>query len=375
MAVILSEEQLLLRESAQTFLADQSPVSRMRELRDDFDDTGYTPALWKQMADLGWLGILIAEEHGGSDMGLGELGVVLHECGRVLAPEPLLSTLLLGANAIRLGDNEALQKDVLPAVAEGDRIVAFALEESGRFDPYGVATRAESAGGGHTITGTKTHVLDAHVADQIVVVARTAGDAGDREGLALFLVDANAKGVSITRTRRIDGRNAALVELDGVEVGADRMLGGSDLLDQVIDQATVGLAAEMIGTAEEAFERTLTYLKDREQFGSKIGTFQALRHRAAEMFSELEFARSVVRDALSAVDEGRDDASLCVSAAKAQTSKAARLVGAEAIQMHGGIGMTDEEEIGLFFKRLKAAELSLGDATYHRRRFASLQGY
>ena len=205
--------------------------------------------------------------------------------------------------------------------------------------------------------------------------AATAGAAGDRDGVALFLVDANAKGASITRTRRIDGRNAAQVELDGVEVGADRMLGGSDLLDQVIDQATVGLAAEMVGTAEEAFERTLTYLKDREQFGSKIGSFQALRHRAAEMFSELEFARSVVRDALSAVDEGRDDASVCVSAAKAQASKAARLVGAEAIQMHGGIGMTDEEEIGLFFKRLKAAELSLGDATYHRRRFASLQGY
>ncbi len=375
MAVILTEEQLMLRESAQTFLAEQSPVSRMRELRDAYDERGYTPAVWKQMADLGWLGILLDEEHGGSAMGLAELGVVLLECGKVLAPEPLLSTLLLGANAIRLSDNEALHKDVLPAVAEGDRVVALALEESGRFDPYGIATRVESGSGGTRITGTKRHVLDGHVADQIVVVARASGDPGDRDGLALYLVDADAKGVTITRTRRIDGRNVAEVEFEGVEVGADRALGDADLLDRVIDQATVGLCAEMIGTTEEAFERTLTYLKDREQFGEKIGSFQALRHRAAEMFSEMEFARSLVLDALSAVDEDREDASVCVSAAKAQTSKAARLVGAEAIQMHGGIGMTDEEEIGLFFKRLKAAELSFGDATYHQRRFASLQGY
>ena len=371
MAVILSEEQLMLRESAQTFLADQSPVARMRELRDAFDDTGYTPEVWKQMADLGWLGILLSEDHGGSDMGVADLGVVLWECGKVLAPEPLVSALLLGANAVRLSGNQTLQKDLLPAVAEGDRIIALALEETARFHPYNVATTFS----GGAISGTKIHVLDGHVADQIVVVARTAGNAGDREGLALYLVDADAKGVSITRNRRMDGRNAATVEFDGVEVGADRLLGDADLLDQVIDQATVGLASEMLGTAEEAFERTLQYLKDREQFGEKIGTFQALRHRAAEMFSELEFARSIVRDALSALDEGRADAAACVSAAKAQATKASRLIGAEAVQMHGGTGMTDEEEIGLFFKRLKAAELSLGDETYHQRRFATLQGY
>ncbi len=375
MALTLSEEQLLLRETAQTFLADNSPVSRMRELRDANDGTGFTRALWKEMADLGWLGILLAEEHGGSEMGVAELGVVMLECGRVLAPEPLLSTVLLGSNAIRLSENEALQKDVLPAVAEGDRLIAFALEEARRFNPYAIETTAESKGGAYAINGSKRYVLDGHVADQIVVVARTGGASGEREGLALFLVDANASGVSIQRTHMIDGRNAAHVEFSDVEVGADRMLGDADLLDRVLDQATVALAAEAIGTAEEAFERTLTYLKEREQFGVKIGTFQALRHRAAEMFSELEFARSTVLDALSAVDEDRADAKQAVSAAKAQVSKTARLIGAEAIQMHGGTGMTDEEEIGLFFKRLKAAEITLGDDTYHLRRFASLQGY
>ena len=371
MALILSEEQLMLRESAQTFLGDTSPVSRMRELRDAYDDKGYTPDVWKQMSELGWLGILLSEDHGGSDMGLSELGVVLLECGKVLAPEPLLSTLLLGANAVRLSDNDALQKDVLPAVAEGERVLAMALDEGGRFDPYAVSTKVENG----AITGAKQHVLDGHVADQIVVVARASGTSGDRDGLALYLVDANASGVSITRNRRVDGRNVAEVKFDGVEVGPDRLLGDADLLDRVLDQATVGLSAEIIGTAEEAFERTLKYLKDREQFGEKIGTFQALRHRAAEMWSDLEFARSAVLDALAAVDEGRSDAAIAVSAAKSLASKTARLIGGEAIQMHGGIGMTDEEEIGLFFKRLKAAELSLGDATYHQRRFATLQGY
>jgi len=375
MALTLSEEQLLLRDSAQSFLADHSPVSRMRELRDENDADGFTRALWKEMADLGWLGILLREEHGGSEMGLGELGVVMLECGKVLAPEPLLSTLLLGANAVRLGENEALQKDILPAVAEGDRLIALALEETGRFAPFAISTTAQESSGSFTLNGHKRFVLDGHVADQLVVVARTAGAAGDRDGVALFLVDANARGVGIQRTTMIDGRNAAHVELEGVEVGADRRLGDGELLERVLDQATAGLAAEMVGTAEECFERTLTYLKEREQFGVKIGSFQALRHRAAEMFSELEFARSAVLDALSAVDEERADARASVSAAKAQASKAARLIGAEAIQMHGGIGMTDEEEIGLFFKRLKAAEVSLGDATYHQRRFASLQGY
>ncbi len=375
MALILSEDQLLLRETAQTFLTDNSPVKRMRDLRDENDATGFTRPLWKEMADLGWVGILLSEEHGGSEMGLAELGVVMLECGRVLAPEPLLSSVLLGGNAVRLSDNEAAQKDVLPALATGDRLLAMALEETGRFAPYAIETTAKESGGSYTIDGAKRYVLDGHVADQIVVVARTSGSTGDREGLSLLLVDANAPGVSIERTTMLDGRNAAHVKFEGVEVGADQLLGNADLLDAVLDQATVALAAEMLGTAEETFERTLTYLKDREQFGVKIGTFQALKHRAGEMFSELEFARSIVLDALSAVDEGREDAPQSVSAAKAQCSKAARLIGAEAIQMHGGTGMTDEEDIGLFFKRLKAAELSLGDTTYHQRRFASLQGY
>ena len=375
MTLTLTDEQLLLRDAVQSFLADNSPLSRMRALRDERDVTGFSHEIWKSMADLGWLGIQLPEAHGGGGMGLGELGVILTECGRVLAPEPLVSTLLLGANAVRLSTNEALQADVLPAVAAGDRLIALALEETGRFNPYAIETQATSTEGGYSITGEKRYVLNGHTADQIVVVARTSGTARDRDGVALFLVDANIEGIEVQRTTMIDGRNAANVSFAGVQVGEDRLLGDADLLDQALDHATVGLAAEMVGVADAAFEQTLQYLKDRDQFGAKIGAFQALRHRAAEMFGELEFARSLVLDGLAAIDEGRDDAPASVSAAKAQANKAARLIGAEAIQMHGGMGMTDELDIGLFFKRLRAAEVCLGDRTYHLRRFASTQGY
>ena len=379
MGLILSEDQLILRDMAKSFCEEKSPVERMRNLRDTGDATGFSRELWKEMGELGWIGILLPEGVGGADMGYGELGVVLAECGRVLVPEPFLSTVLLGGNAILLGGSEPLQKELLPEVCSGDRILAMAFQEQGRFAPYAVETAAARDGDGYKIRGEKRFVLDGHVADQLVTVARTAGSSGDRDGLSLFVVDAGAPGVSIQRTEMIDGRNAALVRFDDAAVDAARVLGeidgGADLLDRVFDRATIGLCAEMLGTFEEAFERTLTYLKTREQFGVKIGTFQALRHRAAQMFGELEFARSVVRDAQTSIDEGRDDVAECASAAKARCSDVAVLIGGEAIQMHGGIGMTDEEEIGLFFKRLKAAEFTLGDANYHRSRYAGLRGY
>jgi alkylation response protein AidB-like acyl-CoA dehydrogenase len=379
MGLILSEDQLILRDMAKSFCNEKSPVERMRKLRDSRDETGFTRDLWKEMGELGWIGIPFSESVGGSEMGYGELGVVLGECGRVLAPEPFMSTVLLGGNAILLGGSEPLQKELLPDLCTGDRIFALAFQERGRFAPYAVETSATRQGDSFRIRGEKQFVLDGHVADQIVTVARTAGGVGERAGLTLFVVDADTKGVSVQRTEMVDGRNAAVITFEDADVDAGRVLGeidgGADVLDPVFDRATIGLCAEMVGSFEEAFERTLEYLKTREQFGVKIGTFQGLRHRASEMFSELEFARSVVRDAQSAIDEGRDDVAECASGAKARCSDVANLIGGEAVQMHGGIGMTDEEEIGLFFKRLKAAELTLGDAIYHRNRFASLRGY
>ncbi|MCP5039607.1 MAG: acyl-CoA dehydrogenase [bacterium] len=379
MGLILSEDQLILHDMAKSFFDEKSPMERMRALRDTSDDTGFTRELWKEMGELGWIGILLPEAFGGADMGYGELGVVLSECGRALAPEPFISTVLLGGNAILLGGSEPLQKDLLPDVCTGDRILAMAFQEQGRFTPYAVETRATKDGGGFKIRGEKLFVLDGHVADQIVTVARTSGSSGERDGLSLFVVDTSAAGVEVQRTQMLDGRNAARVRFEDTAVDAARVLGeldaGADVLDTVLDRATIGLCAEMLGTFEEAFERTLEYLKNREQFGVKIGTFQALRHRASEMYGELEFARSVVRDAQSSIDDGRDDVAQMASAAKARCSDVGNLIGGEAIQMFGGIGMTDEEDIGLFFKRLKAAEVTLGDAIYHRNRYASLRGY
>jgi len=379
MALILSEDQLILKETAKTFLDDKSPISRMRELRDSEDATGFSRDLWKEMAEMGWTGIPFPEEYGGAGMGHAELGVVLEECGRVLAPEPFLSTVLLGGNAILLGGSDTQKKELLTGICNGDTIVAVALQDKGRFEPYLVSAKATKAGGGYTLDGEYQYVLDAHVADQLIAVARTSGAIGEKAGLSLFLVDPKASGVSISRNLMMDGRNSADVTLSGVSVAKDQVLGkvdqGAEILEAILDRAAIVLSAEMFGAMEETFERTLAYVKEREQFGVKIGTFQALRHRIADLFCDLELARSVVREALSALDAGRDDVSQLASAAKARASDIGNQIAKEALQMHGGIGMTDEEEIGLFFKRAKAAELTLGDALYHKDRYATLRGF
>ena len=245
MGLTLSEDQLIIKETARSFLDEKSPVSRMRELRDSEDASGFSRALWKEMAEMGWPGILLPEEFGGAGMGYGELGVVLEECGRVLAPEPFVSTVLLGGTAILLGGSDPVKKDLLPGVCSGDRILAMAFQEQGRFDPYRVASRAERDGDGYRIDGHKQFVLDAHVADQLIVVARTSGESGDRDGLTLFLVDAGAAGLSVQRNHMLDGRNAATVTLEGVFVASERILGqpnvGADLQDAVFDRALIRL--------------------------------------------------------------------------------------------------------------------------------------
>lgn len=378
MAMILTEEQELLQQTAKDFLAEEAPVSHLRALRDKKDETGFSRKLWKEMASLGWTGITLPEEYGGSDLGYAELGIVLEECGRTLCPEPFLSTTVLGTDAILQGGSDAQKKSILPGVAKGEVILAVAFQEGPRFQPYAIEMKAE-IGDGYRLTGEKIFVLDGHVADYIVVAARTSGASGDRDGISLFLVDPKSDGVEITRTIMVDSHNAARVKLAGVAVGPDALLGevdrGADVLDRVLDAATVAVAAVLLGVASEAFERTIAYLKTREQFDVKIGSFQALKHRAALMFAELEISRSVVVDALRAIDEGREELSTLASTAKARLSDTASLVTQEAIQMHGGIGMTDEEEIGFFLKRAKTAELLLGDASYHRDRFATLQGF
>jgi alkylation response protein AidB-like acyl-CoA dehydrogenase len=379
MPFALTPEQESIRETARRFVAERAPVAHLRRLRDTGDPTGFDRGLWREMASLGFAGITLPTEHGGSGLGLAELGLVLEEHGRALVPSPLVSTVLLGATAIAIGGTPAQKGEHLPLVATGERILALAHEEGTRHAPYRVATRAVRIEGGFRLSGEKVFVLDGHAADVLVVVARTSGSAGDRDGLTLFLVPASAPGVSAMRTFLVDSRGAARVRLDGVAVAPAAVLGevdrGADVLDAVLDRAAAGLSAEMLGSTEEVFERTVAYLKERRQFGVPIGSFQALKHRAAQMFCEIELTRSVVMDALRAVDEGRSDVKLAASAAKARATDAFLLVSAEAVQMHGGAGVTDELDIGLFLKRARAAEMTFGGAAYHRDRHARLSGY
>ncbi len=380
MQLVLTEDQELLAKTAADFVAQNSPVARVRALRDANDPDLFSRALWKQMAELGWVGIPFPESLGGAGMGLAELAVVLEELGRSLAPEPFLSTVLLAGSVLQLAGSEAQKTRWLEPVVRGDAFLALAQQERGsRFDLHRVGTRAEARGNGFLLRGEKIAVLDGGAADAIAVVARTAGAEGDRRGISLFLVPSGTPGLRVERQSRVDSRGAALVQLDGCEVGADALIGalgeGLPVLEAAVDRATVGLCAEMLGSMSEAFARTLDYLKHRIQFGVPIGSFQALKHRAAELFIQIELCRSAVMAAARAVDAGSAGAASLVSLAKARCSDAAILVANEAIQMHGGIGMTDEHEIGFYLKRARVAELTLGDGAWHRARWASLAGY
>ena len=376
----LNDEQHLLRDSAASFVRDNSSLKRIRALRDGKDADGFSRDLWKQMAELGWLGIVFPEEYGGLELGYKELALVLEEFGKGLMPEPWTSTVLLGGGAVWRAGSAAQREAILPKVIGGDMLLALAYQErSSRYALHHVATRAERAGDGWRINGEKHGVLDGHVADRLIVSARTAGKDPDRDGVTLFLVDAHAPGVSITRQWTLDGRNAAIVRLSATPAAPADVLGevggGSTLLTDVVDRATAGLCAEMLGSMEAVFAMTLDYLKTRQQFGVVIGTFQSLKHRAAIMFTELELARSAALAAAMALDEDNPRAAEFISVAKARCSDAFILIANEGVQMHGGIGMTDEHDVGFFLKRARAAEITFGDAAYHRGRFATLQGF
>jgi len=378
--LVLTEDQDLLAKTAADFAAERSPVSRMRQLRDSRDPDAFSRALWKEMAELGWVGIPFPESVGGAGMGLAELAVVLEALGRKLAPEPFLSCVLLAGQALLLGGSEAQKSRWLPPLVAGEKLLALGFQEArSRYDLRRVATRAERAGQGWRLRGEKIQVEGGASADAWIVSARTAGSDGDASGITLFLVPRGAAGLESVRQHRIDSRNVALLELDGVTVTAGDVVGavdaGGDLLESVVDRATVGLCAEMLGSMSEAFERTLDYMKQRIQFDVPIGSFQALKHRAAQCFIEIELARSTVMAAARAVDAGDAEAGKLVSLAKARCSDAGVLIGNEAVQMHGGIGMTDEHDIGFYLKRARVAEMTFGDAAFHRDRWARLSGY
>jgi alkylation response protein AidB-like acyl-CoA dehydrogenase len=366
-----SDEQDMLRQTARAFLEEHCPTTIVRQMMED--DKGYSPDLWKEMAELGWLGLAFPEAYGGQGLGFVDLTVILEEMGAALLPSPFLSTVLLAGQTILIGGSEAQKKTYLPRIAEGSLIATLAMTEpSGRFDADGItAVKATPEGEGFSISGTKLFVADAHVAELMVVAARTK-EAGNKSfGISLFLVDRNSPGVSVTLLKTMDQtRKQCEVVFDHVRVGRDRLVGmvdmGWPILQKVLNLATVSLCAEMVGGAQRVLDLSVAYAKERVQFGRPIGSFQAIKHKCAEMMLQVESAKSAAYYAAWAVDEDVPEAPLAVSMAKAYCSDAYRHTAGEGIQVHGGIGFTWEHDMHLYFKRAKYAEFTFGDATYHR---------
>jgi alkylation response protein AidB-like acyl-CoA dehydrogenase len=379
MSLLLNEEHRMLKSAAREFFTARLPVAALRRLRDDDEPAGFDATAWREMAELGWAGVLVPEVHGGSGFGYVGLGQVLEEAGRTLAASPLVATALVAAPLLAACGTAGQCAARLPPLAAGTRLYALAIDEGPHHAPAATALRATRERDGWVLDGEKHFVIDGHVADELIVVARSAGSPGETAGLSLFLVPGDAPGLARTRSRMVDSRNAARLRFERVRVPAEALLGTADAafpaLDHALDGARAGLAAEMLGGVQEAFERTLAYLKLRRQFGVPIGSFQALKHRAAQMFCEIELTRSAVLAALAALDAGDGDAALLASLAKARACDTFELVSNEALQMHGGIGMTDAEEIGFFMKRARVAQQTFGDAGFHRARYAALRGF
>jgi alkylation response protein AidB-like acyl-CoA dehydrogenase len=363
----LTDEHRMLQDAAKGFVQDKMPTTHARAIRDAKGE-GFDRALWAEMAAMGWTGILVPEEFGGAGLDRRGLGLILEECGRTLAPSPLLSTAMIGAAALTKSGNDDAKKQWLPKIADGSAIIAFAVDEGQHHAPQ----KTESAIGKAGLSGRKTYVADGHVADVLLVLAR------DGKALSLCIVDAKANGVTRTALQTVDGRGAADIGFTDAPVLAVLKPAQGDAgayVEHVLDCARVGLAAEMLGQATQAFETTAEYLKTRTQFGQLIGTFQSLQHRAGKMLVELELTKSCVVAALVALDQDKPEAAELASLAKARASETLHLVSNEMVQMHGGIGMTDAHDSGLYLKRARVAEALYGGASFHRDRYATLCGY
>ncbi len=379
MALILNEEQQSLKDIAKEFLQKNAPVTHFREIRDTNNELGYDEVLWKEMVNLGWSGILIPEEYGGFDFGMVGMGSIFEEMGKTLTPSPLFATGVLGASLISIGGNDSQKQTLLPKIVDGSLTTALALEENNRHSPNVISTSATKSGDNYEISGEKTFVIDGHSANFLIVAARTEGSIDDESGITLFMLDPKTDGLEITKTSMVDSRNSAQVKLRNVVVSSSDILGGlnngSGILENVLDRAQIAISAEMLGNASQAFQITLEYIKERKQFGAVIGTFQALQHRAAEMYSEIELTKSSVIAACNAVDENSNDLKRMASLAKFKAGETNHLVTNEAIQMHGGVGVTDEYDVGLYLKRARVTEQIFGNSEYHIDRYATLSDY
>jgi len=372
-----SEEQEMLRKSARDFLAKECAMTYVRQMMED--ERGFRDEQWQQMAGLGWMGLILPEEHGGAGLDFVDLIVVLEEMGRVVLPGPFFSTVVLGGVALLEGGSAVQKKELLPKLAAGKlRVTLAQLEPSARWDAEGIALEARPAGGGYKLSGTKLFVPDAHTADLLIVAGRAPGSTG-AEDVSLFLVDAKAPGVTTTLLKTMDQtRKLCEVALRDVSVPAERVLGpagqGWKLLERVTDRGKVGLCAEMCGGAQKVLEMSVDYAKVREQFGRPIGSFQAIQHKCANMLVEVESSKSATYYAAWAVANDVPEGPLAAAMAKAYCSDAYRHTSGEGIQIHGGIGFTWEHDMHIYFKRAKSSEVTFGDATWNREIVAQLIG-
>ena len=376
MTLTLSEEQAFLKDTAKKFAQEKTPTTHFREIRDNENPECFDRKIWQEMAAQGWSGILVPEEYGGSNFGLAGIGVVLEELGRTLTPSPLFATSVVCATILNKAGNDSQKKEFLTKIASGEVTMAFALEEGARHKPFSINLEAKKDGKNFILNGKKNFVIDGGFADYIIVVARTSEK---EDHLSLFILAKDVKGLNIIPTTMVDHKNAANIEFKEVIIPEANLLGAQndakEIIEETLDISRAALSAEMLGGALEAFDITLNYLKEREQFGEKIGSFQALQHRAALMFTDLELCKSCVIEALTAYDEGSNDLQRIVSLAKSKIGETFFNVSNEGVQMHGGVGVTDEYDIGLYMKRARVAEQTFGNSEYHRNRYAELTGY
>ena len=379
MKLVLNGEQEMLRDSAKDFAEQRTPVNHFRSLRDNKDPHNWDKEIWKEMVDLGWSGILIPEEFGGSDFGLAGISVIMQEVGKTLTPSPLLATAVLGASAIASYGTQEQKSKYLPMIASGEITTAVAVDEESHHRPFNTVSTAKAEGDKWVLNGKKKFVVDGASADVLIVLARTSGTKGDSTGLTLFIIDSNVDGIEVIKTDMADCRNYANIVMNDVTLDKDALLGdqesGGEAIDKILDEGRIALAAEMLGNSEAAFDITLNYLKERKQFGVLIGTFQALQHRAAEMFCEIELTKSAVMAAMQGAEDNNNDLQRMASLAKAIAGETLHLVSNESVQMHGGIGVTDEYDIGFFMKRARVAEVIFGGANYHQERYANLSNF
>ena len=379
MKLVLTEEEQFLKDTAKNFAEERCPISHFRSLRDNNDPNLWDKDIWKEMTSLGWPGILIPEEYGGSNFGITGISVILEECAKTLTPSPLFATGVLGAFSITNFGNDDQKQDYLPKISSGDLTTGLAVDESSHHNPADTEMVAKKEGEKFILNGKKTFVIDGASADLLIVLARTSGNKGESSGLTLFLIDSNDTGIEKIKLDMADSRNYANINFNNVEVSAKNILGdeetGGETVENILDIGRIAIASEMLGNAEAAFETTLDYLKQRKQFGVLIGSFQALQHRAAEMFCELELTKSSVMAAMKAADEGSNELQRLSSLSKTMAGETLHLVSNEAVQMHGGIGVTDEYDIGFFLKRARVAEQIFGSAKFHTERYANISGF